>query len=51
MSILVLFTVQVDVEYKLQDMKKIFKDLEIKGKAYKKRLDDLHISLSKHMNQ
>lgn len=43
--------VQVDAEYKLQDMKKIHKELEIKGKGYKKRLDDLQISFAKHMEQ
>lgn len=42
---------QVDAEYKLQDMKKSHKDLEIKGKGYKKRMDDLCVSLSKHMEQ
>lgn len=42
---------QVDAEYKLQDMKKIYKDLEIKGKGYKKKIDDLQVSLSKHMEQ
>ncbi|CDP02233.1 unnamed protein product [Coffea canephora] len=42
---------EVDAEYKLQDMKKIYKELEMKGKGYKKRLDDLHISLTKHMEQ
>lgn len=42
---------QVDAEYKLQDMKKIYKELEIKGKGYKKRLDDLQMSFSKHLEQ
>lgn len=42
---------QVDAEYKLQDMKKIYKELELKGKGYKKRMDDLRVSLSKHMEQ
>ncbi|KAL1538699.1 Structural maintenance of chromosomes protein 4 [Salvia divinorum] len=44
-------TSQVDAEYKLQDKRKACKDLEIKGKAYTKRLDDLQISISKHMEQ
>lgn len=42
---------QVDADYKLQDMKKVYKDLELKGKGYKKKLDDLHIALSKHIEQ
>lgn len=42
---------QVDTDYKLQDMKKIYKELEVKGKGYKKRMDDLHVSVSKHMEQ
>lgn len=42
---------QVDSEYKLQDMKKAYKDLENKGKAYKRKLDDLQASLSKHIEQ
>ncbi|KAL6537566.1 Structural maintenance of chromosomes protein 4 [Orobanche minor] len=41
----------VDAEYKLQDKRKACKELEIKGKAYKKKLDDLVIALSKHMEQ
>ena len=42
---------QVDAEYKLQDMKKAYKELELKAKAYKKRLDDLQTALIKHMEQ
>lgn len=42
---------QVDADFKLQDLKKACKELELKGKAYKKRLDDLHIKMSKHMEQ
>ncbi|GAV58095.1 SMC_N domain-containing protein/SMC_hinge domain-containing protein [Cephalotus follicularis] len=42
---------EVDADYKLQDMRKLYKELEMKGKGYKKRLDDLRISLSKHMEQ
>lgn len=42
---------QVDAEYKLQDMKKAYKELEMKGKGYKKKLDDLRVALSKHMEQ
>lgn len=43
--------VQVDADYKLKDMKRLYKDLEMKGKGYKKRLDDLQIGLAKHMEQ
>uniref|UniRef100_A0A7N2MVZ9 SMC hinge domain-containing protein n=1 Tax=Quercus lobata TaxID=97700 RepID=A0A7N2MVZ9_QUELO len=39
----------VDTEYKLQDMKKAYKELELKAKGYKKRLDDLQTALIKHM--
>ncbi|KAF3958540.1 hypothetical protein ACB098_01G220800 [Castanea mollissima] len=42
---------EVDAEYKLQDMKKAYKELELKAKAYKKRLDDLQTALTKHMEQ
>ncbi|PSS30465.1 Structural maintenance of chromosomes protein [Actinidia chinensis var. chinensis] len=42
---------EVDADYKLQDMKKAYKELEMKGKGYKKRLDDLHIAFLKHMEQ
>lgn len=42
---------QVDADFKLQDLKKAYKELEMKGKGYKKRLDDLHIALLEHMEQ
>ncbi|KAJ4707448.1 Structural maintenance of chromosomes protein [Melia azedarach] len=42
---------EVDADYKLQDMKKLYKELEMKGKGYKKRLDDLQIALTKHLEQ
>ncbi|XP_009608449.1 structural maintenance of chromosomes protein 4 [Nicotiana tomentosiformis] len=42
---------EVDAEYKLQDMKKVYKDLELKGKGYKKKLDDLLVAISKHIEQ
>lgn len=32
-------------------MKKVCKELEMKGKGFKKRLDDLHVALSKHIEQ
>lgn len=41
----------MDAEYKLQDMKKVYKDLELKGKGYKKKLDDLLVAISKHIEQ
>lgn len=44
-------TSEVDREFKLQDMKKMYKELEMKGKGYKKRLEDLQIALTKHMKQ
>ncbi len=51
----ILFTIslmaQVDAEYKLQEMKKAYKELELKGKGYKKRLDNLQAALIKHMEQ
>lgn len=44
-------TSEVDADFKLQDMKKMYKELEMKGKGYKKKLNDLEISLQKHMEQ
>lgn len=41
----------MDADYKLKDMKKLTKDWEMKGKAFRKRVDDIHINLSNHMNQ
>lgn len=32
-------------------MKKAYKGLELKGKDYKKKLDDLQVSLTKHLDQ
>ncbi|KAG8482611.1 hypothetical protein CXB51_024368 [Gossypium anomalum] len=42
---------EVDADFKLQDMKKMYKELEMKGKGYKKKLNDLEISLQKHLEQ
>ncbi|XP_015583967.1 structural maintenance of chromosomes protein 4 [Ricinus communis] len=42
---------EVDADYKLQDMKKCYKELELKGKGYKKKLDDLQNALTHHMEQ
>ncbi|KAJ1434075.1 Structural maintenance of chromosomes protein [Sesbania bispinosa] len=42
---------EVDADFKLKDMKKAYKELEIKGKGYKKRLDELQTAISKHLEQ
>lgn len=42
---------QVDADYKLKDMKKLFNELELKGKGYRKRLDELQNALAKHLEQ
>nr|CAD32690.1 SMC4 protein [Oryza sativa] len=42
---------QVDVEYKLQDTKKLAKEWEMKVKAFRKKLDDIQTNLVKHMDQ
>ncbi|XP_051140467.1 structural maintenance of chromosomes protein 4 [Andrographis paniculata] len=42
---------EVDAEYKLQDKRKACKELEIKGKGYKKKLDDLEVAVLKQMEQ
>ncbi|XP_035550219.1 structural maintenance of chromosomes protein 4 [Juglans regia] len=42
---------EVDADYKLQDLKKAYKELELKGKSYMKRLDDLRTTLAKHLEQ
>ncbi|KAI9154551.1 hypothetical protein LWI28_027999 [Acer negundo] len=42
---------EVDADYKLQDMRRLYKELEMKGKGYKKRLDDLQVALMKHLEQ
>ncbi|EYU34070.1 hypothetical protein ABFS82_08G023500 [Erythranthe guttata] len=44
-------TSEVDAEFKLQDKKKAYVELQIKGKGYKKKLGDLQAALSKHMEQ
>ncbi|KAJ0454757.1 putative structural maintenance of chromosomes protein [Helianthus annuus] len=44
-------TSEVDADYKLQDMKKMQKELEMKEKGYKKKVDELNNSLSKQMEQ
>lgn len=42
---------QVDADFKLKDMKKLCKEMEMKGKGYHKKLDDLQNALKKHMEQ
>ncbi|KMZ71392.1 Structural maintenance of chromosomes protein [Zostera marina] len=42
---------EVDSEYKLQDMKKLCKEWEMKRKELVKRLDDIKVELSNHMQQ
>ncbi|XP_030513204.1 structural maintenance of chromosomes protein 4 [Rhodamnia argentea] len=42
---------EVDSAYNLQDMKNKYKELELKAKSYQKRLDDLQVALTKHMEQ
>ncbi|GAB2212622.1 hypothetical protein Drorol1_Dr00020599, partial [Drosera rotundifolia] len=42
---------EVDADFKLKDMKKLYKELEMKEKAYKKKFDDLERSIVKHMEQ
>ncbi|XP_077210100.1 structural maintenance of chromosome 3 [Tasmannia lanceolata] len=42
---------EVDAEYKLQDIKKLSKEWEMKRKSYNKRLDDIKMSLSKQLEQ
>ncbi|XP_057957164.1 structural maintenance of chromosomes protein 4 isoform X2 [Malania oleifera] len=42
---------EVDADYKLKDLKKLYKELEMKGKGFKKKLDDLQIALTEQMEQ
>ncbi|KAI5418893.1 structural maintenance of chromosomes protein 4 [Lathyrus oleraceus] len=42
---------EVDADFKLKDMKKAYKELEIKGKGYRKRLDELQAAVIKHLEQ
>lgn len=42
---------QVDADFKLKDMKKAYKELEMKEKGYKKRLDELQTAIHKHLEQ
>ncbi|XP_027358682.1 structural maintenance of chromosomes protein 4 isoform X2 [Abrus precatorius] len=42
---------EVDADFKLKDMKQAYKELEMKGKGYKKRLDELQTAIHKHLEQ
>lgn len=42
---------QVDAEYKLKDMKKLYAELETKGKGYKKKLEELQNAINKQLEQ
>ncbi|XP_054803249.1 structural maintenance of chromosomes protein 4 [Prosopis cineraria] len=42
---------EVDADFKLKEMKREYKELEMKGKGYKKRLDELQTALKKHLEQ
>lgn len=42
---------EVDVDFKLKDMKKLHKEMEMKGRGYNKKLDDLQNATMKHMEQ
>lgn len=42
---------QVDADFKLQDMKKAYKDLDLKQKGLKKKLDELESTIARHMEQ
>lgn len=48
---IVVIILQVDADFKLKDMKKAYKELEMKGKGFKKRLDELQTSICKHLEQ
>lgn len=42
---------EVDAQYKLEDMKKITKDWEMKAKGYAKKLEEIHKALAQHIEQ
>ncbi|RWR91590.1 structural maintenance of chromosomes protein 4 [Cinnamomum micranthum f. kanehirae] len=44
-------TAEVDTEYKLQDLKKLSKEWDVKGKGYRKRFDDLKVDLMRQIEQ
>ncbi|KAL8162614.1 hypothetical protein V2J09_014103 [Rumex salicifolius] len=44
-------TSEVDADFKLKDMRKLYKEFEMKEKAYNKKLADLENSLIQHMEQ
>ncbi|KAK9135493.1 hypothetical protein Syun_014823 [Stephania yunnanensis] len=42
---------EVDADYKLQDVKKLYKEWEMKEKAFKSKLSDIQKELVKHLEQ
>lgn len=42
---------EVDADFKLKDMKKLHKEMEMQGRGYTKKLDDLQNATMKHMEQ
>ncbi|CAN0924360.1 Structural maintenance of chromosomes protein 4 [Linum grandiflorum] len=42
---------EVDTDFKLKDLKRGYKELQIRGKGYAKKLDDLHNAITLHMEQ
>ncbi|XP_021736360.1 structural maintenance of chromosomes protein 4-like isoform X1 [Chenopodium quinoa] len=42
---------EVDADFKLKDMKKLHKEMEVKERGYNKKLDDLQNAIMKHMEQ
>lgn len=42
---------QGNAVFQLQEKKKLYKEQELKGKHYNKKLDDLQTALVKHMEQ
>ncbi|KAK9109610.1 hypothetical protein Sjap_017670 [Stephania japonica] len=42
---------EVDADYKLQDVKKLYKEWEMKEKAFKNKLSDIQNELVKHLEQ
>lgn len=49
--LIVVFILQVDADFKLKELKRAYKDLETKGKGYRKRLDELQTAICKHLEQ
>lgn len=45
------FLAQVDADFKLQETKRAFKELELKGKGFQRRLEELQNAIMKQMEQ